>query len=167
MPKFGKVDFKELKQLAKRLDKIDLDKWCQHEASRIANKLMELAKKDTPVGEVPSYATEEAKLEYWKGYKGGTLKENWYVDLVPTKEKGEWRVDVYNPLGYASYVEYGHSQRVGRYVPQIGLTLKKSWVFGSFMLTKNTLKLARSEPKLLEKKIQKELEKVVYGRGHR
>ena len=42
-------------------------------------------------------------------------------------------------MNYAVYVEFGHRQTPGRYVPALGKRLKKSWVTGRFMLTKAML----------------------------
>lgn len=44
-------------------------------------------------------------------------------------------ITIYNPLEYASFVEYGHRQDAGRYVPVIGKRLKKVWVNGHYMAT--------------------------------
>lgn len=44
-------------------------------------------------------------------------------------------ITIYNPLDYASFVEYGHRQIPGRYVPVIGKKLKKAWVEGKYMAT--------------------------------
>lgn len=51
-----------------------------------------------------------------------------------TKKTGKnFEIKVYNNLGYAENVEYGHRQEVGRYVPAIGKRLKKSFVKGHYM----------------------------------
>lgn len=44
-------------------------------------------------------------------------------------------ITIYNPLDYASFVEYGHRQEPGRYVPVIGKKLKNAWVEGHYMAT--------------------------------
>ena len=44
-------------------------------------------------------------------------------------------VIIWNPMEYASYVEYGHDQEVGRFVPAIGKRLVKPHVEGYHMLT--------------------------------
>lgn len=44
-------------------------------------------------------------------------------------------ITIYNPLEYASFVEYGHRQEPGRYVPVLGKRLKKAWVEGKYMAT--------------------------------
>ena len=71
----------------------------------------------------------------------GNLRQSW----KRTRPKNG-RVEVYNNTEYAAHVEWGHRQRVGRYVPAIGKTLKKPFVEGSHMLrdavaeTKGTFK---------------------------
>ena len=71
----------------------------------------------------------------------GNLRQSW----KRTRPKNG-RVEVYNNTEYASHVEWGHRQKVGRYVPTIGKTLKKPFVEGSHMLrdavaeTKETFK---------------------------
>lgn len=47
------------------------------------------------------------------------------------------QVTIYNPQEYASYIEYGHDQEVGRYVPAIGKRLKNPHVEGYYMLNKS------------------------------
>ena len=37
-------------------------------------------------------------------------------------------------IHYAPHVEYGHRQKIGRYVPQIGKRLKASFVPGQYLL---------------------------------
>ena len=60
-----------------------------------------------------------------------------------TKDKeGGWhrtkpqdgRVTVYNNTEYAAHVEWGHRQKVGKYIPALGKTLKKPFVEGRHML---------------------------------
>ena len=71
----------------------------------------------------------------------GNLRQSW----KRTRPKNG-RVEVYNDTEYASHVEWGHRQKVGRYVPAIGKTRKKPFVEGSHMLrdavaeTKETFK---------------------------
>ena len=86
------------------------------------------------VGVVPPYATDEAKEEYWPGYRGGSLRDAWTI--LPIEKHGDqYTVTIINNLEYASYVEYGHRQTPGRYVPALGKTLTASWVPGKLMLT--------------------------------
>lgn len=66
--------------------------------------------------------------------KGGTLKRGWAVEKVQKSSNGA-SLMLINNVEYAPFVEYGHRQKVGRYVPKLGKRLVKPWVNGSFMLT--------------------------------
>jgi len=44
-------------------------------------------------------------------------------------------ITIYNPIEYASFIEYGHRQIVGKYVPILGKKLKQPWVVGKYMAT--------------------------------
>lgn len=155
MARWGKCDFKQLEQLNKRLEQlssVDFDAFCRQAAKEIAARLLAKVKKRTPVGVVPEYATDEAKEEFWTGYTGGTLRDAWTI--LPVEKHGdEYLVTVVNNTEYASYVEYGHRQTPGRYVPVLGKSLKASWVKGRFMLTISTQELEVQAPALLEKKL--------------
>ena len=104
-------------------------------------------------GERNSFTTcwavaNEAKEEYWPGYRGGSLRDAWTI--LPIEKHGEqYTVTIINNLEYASYVEYGHRQTPGRYVPALGKTLKASWVKGRFMLTISEQEVKTLAPSIL------------------
>lgn len=90
--------------------------------------------------------------KYWSGYEGGTLRDAWTI--LPVEKQGDqYIVTVVNNIEYASYVEYGHRQTPGRYVPALGKSLKASWVKGRFMLTISTQELETQAPALLQQKL--------------
>ena len=60
------------------------------------------------------------------------MRRSWGADEVK-KTGQEYAVRVYNSASYASYVNDGHRQQPGRFVPAIGKRLVKSWVDGKFM----------------------------------
>ena len=89
----------------------------------------------------------------------GNLRRNWTVSDV--KKNGEnYEIEVSNSTEYASYVEFGHRQTPGRFVPAIGKRLKKSWVKGKFMLTISESELQKQAPSVIEKKITEWLKKL-------
>lgn len=92
-------------------------------------------------------------------HTGGTLRKNWTVSDV-RKNGGNYEIEVSNSTEYASYVEFGHRQTPGRFVPAIGKRLKKSWVKGKFMLTISEDELKRQAPAVIEKKITEWLKKL-------
>lgn len=89
----------------------------------------------------------------------GNLRRNWTVSDV--RKNGEnYEIEVSNSAEYASYVEFGHRQTPGRFVPVIGKRLKKSWVKGKFMLTISENELQKQAPAVIEKKITEWLKKL-------
>ena len=115
-------------------------------------------------------SSEGARLEkYWGGYKGGTLRRGWtggenksardYAQSLNIIHSGDkYVIEVVNPVEYASYVEFGHRQTVGRYVPALGKRLKNGWVDGKFMLTKSEAEIRKDAPRVLQNKLKKKLE---------
>lgn len=92
------------------------------------------------------------RQQYWAGYKGGTLKNAWAI--MPVGHHGNhYTVVLLNPTKYASYVEHGHRQQPGRYVPALGKRLRVSWVKGRYMLTISTQEIERQAPAILEKRL--------------
>lgn len=111
---------------------------------------------------------------------GGTLRRGWisnsqqeaengkgqpqvteilaYVNGIEVSRTGNiYKIEIINPVEYASYVEYGHRQTPGRYVPALGKKLKRGWVKGQLMMTKSEQDLQTIAPKVLENKIKEYL----------
>ena len=93
MARWGRCDYRELKKLDERLQQlseVDMDRLCRDAAKKVAQILLNKVKKRTPVGVVPSYATDEAKQEYWAGYRGGSLRDAWTI--LPIEKHGDQSV---------------------------------------------------------------------------
>lgn len=124
--------------------------------------------------------------EYWEGYVGGTLRRGWtantqaeaeagsgspnaaqakqYAQSLPIAKAGNsYTVTVINPVEYASYVEFGHRQTPGRYVPALGKQLKESATKGKFFLTESEEKLRTMAPRILQQKLEAFLREVFSG----
>ena len=63
-----------------------------------------------------------------------------------------------------AYVEYGHRQTPGRFVPVLGKKLKKSWVRGQFMMTKSAMELQQEAPAVLQRELAKYIREVFNGK---
>ncbi len=127
-------------------------------------------KKGIKVGDIKYDKNGNAKR---KGYKsvtsknvtyiyrrrGGNLRRNWTIGQV-FKNGNLYSVEVINPTHYASYVEYGHRQTPGRFVPVLGKKLKRAWVPGRFMLTISENEIKENMDAILEKKLDSILKKV-------
>ena len=72
--------------------------------------------------------------------KSGNLRKGWEV-RKPIYAGGGWNITFVNTREYARYVEYGHRQQPGKYVPAIGKRLKNAWVEGAFYNRKSAEQL--------------------------
>lgn len=132
----GLKDFQKLLQEMKAEEEMFMTETIKELAARLLRKVI----KRTPVRE-------------------GLLRRNWTVSDV-RKNGGNYEIEVSNSTEYASYVEYGHRQTPGRYVPAIGKRLKKSWVKGKFMLTISEEELRKEAPAVIKRKISEWLKKL-------
>ncbi|GAA6396703.1 HK97 gp10 family phage protein [Solibaculum mannosilyticum] len=150
--RWGRCDFSQLRELRdriERLSRVDFDVFCRQIANDLAKRLLSMTIRRTPVGKYPAGS----------GKTGGTLRRGWVVSRIK-KTGNYYEITVSNSVLYAMYVEYGHRQEPGRYVPAINARLKASWVPGKFMLTISTKTLERQIPRLIERKLRAYLEDV-------
>lgn len=136
----GNFDFSEFEAyLCKTQALLDsLPGFCETMANQLAQELLARCIKRTPV-------------------QTGTLKRNWLASSVV--RKGDiYEVTVQNSTLYASYVEYGHRQTPGRYVPAIKKRLKKSWVEGKFMMTISANEIKNGADSAIETALKKHIE---------
>ena len=150
MATWGRCDMQQLQQLQQRLERLcnaDTDKFFQDTAKDLAKRLLNKSVKRTPV-------------------VYGTLRDVWAI--MPVGHRGEhYTIALVNHLVYASYVEYGHRQQAGRFIPGYwkndrfvydanatgGMVLKQNWVKGRYMLTISTQELEQQAPAILERKL--------------
>lgn len=151
----------DTKELDKYIDKLkglaeeEIQKFHEDTIKEIAARTLAKIIARTPVGVYPTGS----------GKVGGTLRRGWTAgkDMDPyeyiynhTKvvRKGRvYQIIIENPVEYASYVEYGHRQNVGQYVPAIGKRLKEPFVEGKLMMTVSVDEMQKELPSLLEKKM--------------
>lgn len=80
--------------------------------------------------------------------KTGDLRRSWQLK-GPLFSGTDISVELRNSKNYASFVENGHRQTPGRYVPAIGKKLKASWVPGQHFLQKATKQTSNQIPQLI------------------
>lgn len=108
-----------------------VDQWLRIVLTDAANEFIEVLMKNTPVGPT-----------YYKIYLGdeipGTLRNAWKTDninmSVIKRNTGLYEINIVNKTKYASWVNYGHYQQVGRFVYTIKAKLKKPYVSGSYFM---------------------------------
>lgn len=173
MGKFSVSDLKKLqKQLEKVQQAGGADVLMEACAKELAARLLAKVVKRTPVGDYSGDSYTCASGEQHKGHKvpgkvGGTLRRGWTSMTQEESENGKgspkkaeiiaysnglgvshsggmYRIEIVNPVEYASYVEFGHRT-----------ASHKGWVPGHFMLTISEQELQQIAPKVLETKIKK------------
>ena len=80
--------------------------------------------------------------------KTGDLRRSWQL-IGPIFSGADITIELRNSKNYASFVENGHRQTPGRYVPTIGKRLKASWVPGQHYLQKATKQTSNQIPQLI------------------
>lgn len=164
----GYVDYSEMVKFLEKLESFrDKEKEVLIEscAKELAARLLQKVIPRTPVGDysnlMPGYERDTA----------GTLRRNWtggkdmdakaFADTLKISKLGNtYTITVENPTKYASFVEFGHSQTPGRYVPAIGKSLKKGWIEGQSFLTISENEIRGIAPSVLEKKMKQALSEV-------
>lgn len=164
MAKFGKCDYKLLKELQKKVDRLkgdDFNAFCESCAKELAARLLRKVIKRTQPGQYPPGS----------GKVGGTLRRGWtskteaeargggntdakaYADSIPITKVGDtYQIEIVNPVTYASYVEFGHRTRN-----------HEGWVKGKFMLTISEKELQSQAPGILERKLNKYMGEIFNG----
>ena len=185
--RWGKTDFKQLEEFRKKINQAanaDFDEFCVQTSKELAKRFLAKVTKRTPVGIYHGkerrykiinkqkgvkagdvMKTKSGKIRYEKdpwGRTGGTLRRGWTIGNITKKANG-YEIEIINPTEYASYVEFGHRQTPGRYVPQIGKQLKNTWASGKFMMTVTEQEIQNTAPGLIEKKFEKFLREVMSG----
>lgn len=173
MTKWGKFDFKEVKAMAKNIEKVMdenvIEGFIQDFIKEMANRALRMIKKRAREMSAGKSST-------------GALKDRWYVSEIK-KVGDEYSVEIYCPMEYASYVEYGfrshfvpgywsgdHFVYDRDYKPTseepAGMWVGKGkpWVEGKFIMTIPMKEIEKQIPKYLEKRQKQLFEKLMGGR---
>lgn len=158
MAKWGKVNYRQLQKLQKRmekLEKVDFDRFCEAMAIELAARLLAKVIKRTPVGNYDDgtvggtlrrgwTARSHREAELSSTFGGGSGAKKFAESMVVRKFGPYYEIEVMNPVEYVSYVEFGHRTRN-----------HQGWVPGRFMMTISAKEVENLAPKLIEKKLVK------------
>jgi len=133
MSRFGKFDFSEMEEFRDQLKamKKAWPKFIKECVEELANRLLAEVVPRTPV-------------------QDGELRGSWTIGQVTMTADGGAEIEVFNPVYYSAYIEYGHR------TPN-----HQGWVEGRFMMTLSAQKLEREIPGILERKLDKFLKKFI------
>ena len=163
-----KLDKKGLEKLQKQLEELEKgkarDKFFEDCAKELAARLLSLVVHKTPEGVYPNDSSRKGG-NLRRGWTGGKKMdaETFARSLKVEKSGNTYTITVADDVPYASYVEYGHRQKPGRYVPAIGKRLKESLVPGKRMLEISEQELEALAPKILQDKLENFLKGVFNG----
>lgn len=151
-----KIDVKGFEELRTQITNLqkNIDEIMGYLTKDIAALLLRKVTKRTPVGNYDHVLPEYKK-------NAGDLRRNWTVGEI-TRNGNVYNIEVINPTEYASYVEFGHMQEPGRFVPALGKKLKKAWVPGRFMLTISENEIKNDLENILSHRLKRALKRV-YG----
>ena len=183
---FGVVNFSELTAMRKTFERLttpeEQDIFYTKATKNIAARMLAQLIKNTPVGK----NTEEIQDgETIVTMQGGTLRRGWLVrthaeaiasrrlsasgneaetqkftmKLHVGKRGSEYFITLRNNVKYASFVNDGHRQEVGRFVPAIGKRLVNGWVNGQYFVEISEVMIKPKIPAMLKKQMNDYLNK--------
>ncbi len=160
-------DYRQVKQFRDNLEQLDREKdeFLQSCTKELAARLLALVIRRTPkdTGTLKRGWTTQRAGSGAEGLKSNSGRQ--FAETVKVHHFGDtYVVEIINPVEYASYVEYGHRQQPGRYVPALGVRLKKGWVKGKWMMTVSEKEIQAAAPQILEKKLEKWLRGCLNGK---
>ena len=160
-------DYRQVKQFRDNLEQLEREKdeFLQSCAKELAARLLTLVIRRTPkdTGTLKRGWTTQRAGSGAEGLKSNSGRQ--FAETMKVHHFGDtYVVEIINPVEYASYVEYGHRQQPGRYVPALGVRLKKGWVKGKWMMTVSEKEIQAAAPRILEKKLEKWLRGCLNGK---
>ena len=160
-------DYRQVKQFRDNLEQLDREKdeFLQSCAKDLAARLLALVIRRTPkdTGALKRGWTTQRAGSGAEGLKSNSGRQ--FAETMKVHHFGDtYVVEIINLVEYASYVEYGHRQRPSRYVPALGVRLKKGWVKGKWMMTVSEKEIQAAAPQILEKKLEKWLRGCLNGK---
>lgn len=137
-------DDSELQAYIKKLERAQkiIDEEFMKAAKAVGEMFMRNVKIRTPKGET------------------GKLNQGWKVAVE--KRGKTYIVKVFNVVEYAEFVENGHRQEVGRFVPKIKRRLVRPWVEGQFFMKTTEAEIKEKIPDVM-RQIEARLEDELSG----
>ncbi len=173
------VDVSGLEKLRADFEKINTDKILRSCGDRLMAELLRRVIKGTPVGKRPEIKERfvrvkgkngkaksflSAQAAAWQGYRGGTLRRGWTAakeDLQYIRYGDTLSIKAVNPTYYGDYVEHGHRQHRGRFVPAIGKKLKRSYVPGLHFVQRAEDRVQAGVDKIVAKETDKAIKEAL------
>lgn len=180
-----KNDLSEFKELQQRLEQAEKykDEYFEYALRQIALRFLARVIPLTPTSENQTIMYSVNGKTVTKTMRGGALKRGWigqvddpgpepsrseiegYVNSLTIRRAGRrYSITLSNRVDYAPYVEYGHRQRPGRFIPALGKTLVNAWVPGQHMMLTAQREIYTMQRALYEKLFNEWFEDKINGR---
>ena len=120
------------------------------------------AKLNTPVGKRSVKFMQHGKIQT-KYFDSEHTRQSWSIGRYQLNNQSG-KVEVFNTSSYASFLNDGHRQEVGRFLPWIGQSkggvmqggrLKKAWVDGAYMHEKAEKVVNKNAKRIMEITLKK------------
>lgn len=163
MASFGKFDDTEFQAFVQMFDNAVQGEQFLRDIEegffRVTKLSLNIVKKKTPVGKTQSFIINGQAVSS-KGH--GNLRRKWEASDIK-KNGNNLMVEIFNNEEYAIFVEKGHRQTPGRFVPVLGKRLKNNWVPGQFMLEKSLDEIQKVLDKVIGEAFEKALARLLEG----
>lgn len=144
--------FAELQKRIEELNGVQMQAAKQQSVKEMAAVYLAEAKRNTPTRGVQTVERNGVTITTNSEH----MKRSWNAGAVEQNGR-EYKVKVFNTASYASYVNDGHRQQPGRYVPVLGKRLVKNWVDGLNMAEKAEKETERQSKNILRRNINRVL----------
>lgn len=165
--KFDLKDFTDFKDsLIKLSQSGDIQAFNKKVVENMASMYVREAKLNTPVGKRSVKFMHHGKIQT-KYFNSEHTRQSWSIGKYQLNNTSG-KVEVFNTSSYASFLNDGHRQEVGRFLPWIGQSkggvmqggrLKKPWVDGAYMHEKAEKALSKNAKRIMEITLKKWIEK--------
>ena len=164
--KFDLKDFTDFKDsLIKLSQSGDIQAFNKKVVENMASMYVREAKLNTPVGKRSVKFMQHGKIQT-KYFNSEHTRQSWSIGKYQLNNTSG-KVEVFNTSSYASFLNDGHRQEVGRFLPWIGQSkggvmqggrLKKPWVDGAYMHEKAEKALSKNAKRIMEITLKKWIE---------
>lgn len=165
--KFDLKDFTDFKDsLIKLSQSGDIQAFNKKVVENMASMYVREAKLNTPVGKRSVKFMQHGKIQT-KYFNSEHTRQSWSIGKYQLNNTSG-KVEVFNTSSYASFLNDGHRQEVGKFLPWIGQSkggvmqggrLKKPWVDGAYMHEKAEKALSKNAKRIMEITLKKWIEK--------
>ena len=125
-----KVDFRGLRDFAKKLNAIPTDNMCKEAVTQLGAVYLASAKRNTPVKGNQSIEIKRKDGSTERITSSSEhMRRSWRIGAVEKRGR-TYRIKVSNSASYATFVDKGHRQTPGRFVPILGKKLVGNYVKG-------------------------------------